>query len=81
MRDLREREFIDSLWKYEGVFNHDLHCTYADRCAGDARRQEVGLSPTWTRHGRARRIDPAIKGVEHIFDGDGADTPLRPRTG
>jgi len=40
------RAFLDRLWKYEGVFNPDLQCTYADR----ARRRQpgdktLGLSP------------------------------------
>ena len=49
------RAFLDRLWKYEGVFNPDLQCTYADRLAPQAARgQDARTLPAHGRgHGRA----------------------------
>ena len=47
------RAFLDRLWKYEGVFNPDLQCTYADRAAAAAARgQDARPFPA---HGRRHR--------------------------
>ena len=66
------RGFLDRLWKYEGVFNPDLQCTYADRLR---RRQPgdttLGLSPHMDAGTVERWIDPGYQKVyEHIFAGD-----------
>ena len=66
------RAFLDRLWKYEGVFNPDLQCTYADRVR---RRQPgdktLGLSPHMDAGTVERWIDPGYQKVyEHIFAGD-----------
>jgi hypothetical protein len=66
------RAFLDRLWKYEGVFNPDLQCTYADR----ARRRQpgdktLGLSPHMDAGTVERWIDPGYQKVyEAIFAGD-----------
>ena len=63
------RAFLDRLWKYEGSFNPDLQCTYADRVR---RRQPgdktLGLSPHMDAGTVERWIDPGYqKGVrEHL---------------
>jgi Gig2-like len=66
------RAFLDRLWKYEGVFNPDLQCTYADRVR---RRQPgdrtLGLSPHMDAGTVERWIDPGYQKVyESIFAGD-----------
>ncbi len=66
------RAFLDRLWKYEGVFDPDLQCTYADR----ARRRQpgdktLGLSPHVDAGTVERWIDPGYQRVyEHVFAGD-----------
>jgi hypothetical protein len=66
------RAFLDRLWKYEGVFNPDRQCTYADRVR---RRQPgdktLGLSPHMDAGTVERWIDPGYQEVyENIFAGD-----------
>ena len=66
------RSFLDRLWKYEGVFNPDLQCTYADRVR---RRQPgdktLGLSPHMDAGTVERWIDPGYQQVyANIFAGD-----------
>jgi hypothetical protein len=66
------RGFLDRLWKYQGVFNPDLQCTYADRLRrrqpGD---QTLGLSPHMDAGTVERWIDPGYQKVyENIFAGD-----------
>ena len=66
------RAFLDRLWKYEGVFNPDLQCTYADRVR---RRQPgdktLGLSPHMDAGTVERWIDPGYQSVyENVFAGD-----------
>ena len=66
------RSFLDRLWKYEGVFDPDLQCTYADRVR---RRQPgdktLGLSPHMDAGTVERWIDPGYQRVyESVFAGD-----------
>src|SRR3984893_9219793 len=66
------RAFLNRLWKYEGVFNPDLQCTYADRVR---RRQPgdktLGLSPHMDAGTVERWIDPGYQRVyEKVFAGD-----------
>ncbi len=66
------RGFLDRLWKYDGVFNPDVQCTYADRVR---RRQPgdktLGLSPHMDAGTVERWIDPGYQKVyENIFAGD-----------
>jgi hypothetical protein len=66
------RAFLDRLWKYEGVFNPDRQCTYADRVR---RRQPgdktLGLSPHMDAGTVERWIDPGYQKVyENIFAGN-----------
>jgi len=66
------RGFLDRLWKYEGVFNPDQQCAYADRLR---RRQPgdttLGLSPHMDAGTVERWIDPGYQQVyENIFAGD-----------
>jgi len=66
------RGFLDRLWKYEGVFNPDRQCTYADRVR---RRQPgdktLGLSPHMDAGTVERWIDPGYQQVyENIFAGN-----------
>jgi hypothetical protein len=66
------RAFLDRLWKYEGVFNPDRQCTYADRVR---RRQPgdktLGLSPHMDAGTVERWIDPGYQKVyANIFAGD-----------
>ena len=67
------RSFLDRLWiGYEGVFNPDLQCTYADRLR---RRQPgdktLGLSPHMDAGTVERWIDPGYQRVyERVFAGD-----------
>jgi Protein of unknown function (DUF1479) len=67
------RAFLDRLWSnYEGIFNPDLQCTYADRVR---RRQPgdktLGLSPHMDAGTVERWIDPGYQSVyEKVFAGD-----------
>jgi hypothetical protein len=67
------RSFLDRLWtNYEGVFDPDLQCTYADRVR---RRQPgdktLGLSPHMDAGTVERWIDPGYQRVyEKVFAGD-----------
>ncbi len=67
------RAFLDRLWtNYDGVFDPDLQCTYADRVR---RRQPgdttLGLSPHMDAGTVERWIDPGYQRVyERIFSGD-----------
>ena len=66
------RGFLDRLWKYEGVFNPDMQCAYADRVR---RRQPgdktLGLSPHMDAGTVERWIDPGYQKVyENVFAGD-----------
>ena len=67
------RSFLDRLWTgYEGIFNPDLQCTYADRVR---RRQPgdktLGLSPHMDAGTVERWIDPGYQRVyERVFAGD-----------
>jgi hypothetical protein len=67
------RSFLDRLWtNYEGIFNPDLQCTYADRVR---RRQPgdktLGLSPHMDAGTVERWIDPGYQRVyERVFAGD-----------
>jgi hypothetical protein len=66
------RAFLDRLWKYEGVFDPDLQCAYADRVR---RRQPgdktLGLSPHMDAGTVERWIDPGYQRVyERVFAGD-----------
>ena len=66
------RGFLDRLWKFEGVFDPDRQCAYADR----ARRRQpgdktLGLSPHMDAGTVERWIDPGYQKVyEKIFSGD-----------
>jgi hypothetical protein len=66
------RAFLDRLWKYEGAFDPDLQCTYADRVR---RRQPgdktLGLSPHMDAGTVERWIDPGYQRVyARVFEGD-----------
>src|SRR5215218_6619929 len=66
------RAFLDRLWTYEGVFDPDRQCTYADRVR---RRQPgdetLGLSPHMDAGTVERWIDPGFQRVyRHVFAGD-----------
>jgi len=66
------RAFLDRLWKYEGVFDPDAQCAYADRVR---RRQPgdktLGLSPHMDAGTVERWIDPGYQKVyENVFAGD-----------
>ncbi len=66
------RAFLDRLWTYEGVFDPDRQCTYADRVR---RRQPgdktLGLSPHMDAGTVERWIDPGYQRVyEKVFAGD-----------
>jgi hypothetical protein len=65
------RAFLDRLWKYEGAFNPDRQCAYADRVRlrqpGD---RTLGISPHMDAGTVERWIDPGYQKVyEHIFAG------------
>jgi hypothetical protein len=65
------RAFLDRLWTFEGVFNPDKQCTYADRVR---RRQPgdktLGLSPHMDGGTVERWIDPGYQKVyESVFSG------------
>jgi hypothetical protein len=66
------RAFLDRLWTYEGAFNPDRQCTYADRLR---RRQpgdkSLGLSPHMDAGTVERWIDPGYQKVyEQVFTGN-----------
>ena len=66
------RRFLDRLWKYEGAFDPDKQCAYADRVR---RRQPgdktLGLSPHMDAGTVERWIDPGYQKVyENVFAGD-----------
>ena len=66
------RAFLDRLWNYEGVFDPDLQCAYADRVR---RRQPgdktLGLSPHMDAGTVERWIDPGYQRVyDRVFAGD-----------
>jgi hypothetical protein len=66
------RAFLDRLWKYDGVFDPDQQCAYADRVR---RRQPgdktLGLSPHMDAGTVERWIDPGYQKVyQHVFAGD-----------
>lgn len=66
------RAFLDRLWKYEGVFDPDRQCAYADRLR---RRQPgdktLGLSPHMDAGTVERWLDPGYQDVYgSIFAGD-----------
>ena len=66
------RRFLDRLWKYQGVFDPDRQCTYADRVR---RRQPgdktLGLSPHMDAGTVERWIDPGYQQVyKNVFAGD-----------
>jgi hypothetical protein len=66
------RAFLDRLWRYEGVFDPDRQCTYADRVRrrhpGD---ETLGLSPHMDAGTVERWIDPGYQRVyEAVFAGD-----------
>ena len=78
------RAFLDRLWRYEGVFDPDRQCTYADRVR---RRQPgdktLGLSPTWMPVRSNAGSIPATRGSTSISSPvTGAATiPSTARTG
>jgi len=65
------RGWLDRLWHYDGVFDPDRQCTYADR----ARRRQpgdktLGLSPHMDAGTVERWIDPGYRRVyERVFAG------------
>jgi hypothetical protein len=66
------RAFLDRLWKYEGAFDPDRQCAYADRVR---RRQPgdktLGLSPHMDAGTVERWIDPGYQKVyEPVFAGN-----------
>ncbi len=66
------RRFLDRLWRYEGAFDPDRQCTYADRVRrrhpGDT---TLGLSPHMDAGTVERWIDPGYQRVyERVFSGD-----------
>jgi hypothetical protein len=66
------RAFLNRLWRYEGVFDPDGECTYADRVR---RRQPgdetLGLSPHMDAGTVERWIDPGFQRVYRaVFAGD-----------
>jgi Protein of unknown function (DUF1479) len=72
-RNLAEtRAFLNRLWRYEGVFDPDRECTYADR----VRRREpgdktLGLSPHMDAGTVERWIDPGYQRVYgEVFAGN-----------
>ena len=66
------RAFLDHLWKYEGVFNPDRQCTYADRARRRAPGDKtLGLSPHMDAGTVERWIDPGYQLVyDKVFTGD-----------
>jgi hypothetical protein len=68
----RTRAFLNRLWRYQGVFDPDRECTYADRVR---RRQPgdetLGLSPHMDAGTVERWIDPGFQRVyRHVFAGN-----------
>ena len=68
----RTRAFLNRLWHYEGFFDPDRECTYADRVR---RRQPgdktLGLSPHMDAGTVERWIDPGYQRVyQQVFAGD-----------
>ncbi len=66
------RAFLNRLWRYDGVFDPDRECTYADRVR---RRQPgdetLGLSPHMDAGTVERWIDPGFQRVyRNVFAGD-----------
>jgi hypothetical protein len=66
------RAFLDRLWKFDGVFDPDKQCAYADRVR---RRQPgdktLGLSPHMDAGTVERWIDPGYQRVyEQVFAGN-----------
>ncbi len=66
------RAFLDRLWKFDGVFDPDKQCAYADRVR---RRQPgdktLGLSPHMDAGTVERWIDPGYQKVyEEVFAGN-----------
>jgi hypothetical protein len=69
------RAFLNRLWHYEGVFDPDRECTYADRVR---RRQPgdktLGLSPHMDAGTVERWIDPGYQQVfGHVYAGNWRD--------
>jgi hypothetical protein len=69
------RAFLNRLWRYEGVFDPDRECVYADRVR---RRQPgdttLGLSPHMDAGTVERWIDPGYQQVfGHVFAGNWRD--------
>ncbi len=67
----RTRAFLNHLWRFDGVFDPDRECTYADRVR---RRQPgdttLGLSPHMDAGTVERWIDPGYQQVyRHVFAG------------
>ena len=67
----RTRRFLNRLWQFDGVFDPDRECTYADRVR---RRQPgdttLGLSPHMDAGTVERWIDPGYQQVyRHVFAG------------
>ena len=65
------RAFLNRLWRFEGVFDPDRDCTYADRLRrrlpGD---DTLGLSPHMDAGTVERWIDPGYQRVyRHVFSG------------
>jgi hypothetical protein len=66
------RAFLNRLWRFEGLFDPDRDCTYADRLR---RRQPgdetLGLSPHMDAGTVERWIDPGYQRVyRHVFAGE-----------
>jgi hypothetical protein len=66
------RAFLNRLWRFDGVFDPDRECTYADRVR---RRQPgdetLGLSPHMDAGTVERWIDPGYQQVyRHVFAGN-----------
>ena len=66
------RAFLDRLWKYEGVFDPDRQCTYADRARRRAPGDKtLGLSPHMDGGTVERWIDQGYQQVyEQVFAGN-----------
>jgi len=66
------RAFLDHLWKFEGVFDPDRQCTYADRARRRAPGDKtLGLSPHMDAGTVERWIDPGYQLVyDKVFNGD-----------
>jgi len=66
------RSFLDRLWRYEGAFDPDLQCAYADRVRRRAPGDKtLGLSPHMDAGTVERWIDPGYQRVyARVFEGD-----------